>query len=107
MIKSSFKRAALVGASSLLAAGLAACGTATRLSRAGGAEAGIGQQSAAHAPQGETGTPHGHSSASVVSGPGGSAAMGASRAHSMDAQGFGQHSSQNTPQGETGVPHPH
>lgn len=107
MIKSSFKRAVLLGASCLLAAGLTACGTSTRLSRAGGAEVGMGQQSAIHAPQGETGTPHGHSSASAVSGPGSAAAMGASRAHNLEAEGFGQHSSQDTPQGETGSPHQH
>lgn len=99
MIKSSFKRTALLGASCLLAVGLSACGTSTRLSRAGGAEVGMGQQPA--------GTPQGRSSASTVSGPGSSAAMGASRAHNVDAEGFGQHSSQHTPQGETGSPHPH
>lgn len=40
MIKSSFMRTALLGASCLLAVGLSACGTSTRLSRAGGAEVG-------------------------------------------------------------------
>jgi hypothetical protein len=92
-------------AGAALAVALAGCSSYAPGAQ-GAAARGAGQESTAHTPQGETGTPHGHGAPAAAAG-----AMGYGVAPSPSnvtpEKRMGQESSQHTPQGETGSPHNH